>query len=322
MAYALATKDWTLAPFERDEIAKHREKIMTAGNFAGGGSLIPPQYIAELIEILRAQLITARLGVRMMTGLVGAPVLIPRLTGTTAANWIAPEGTTITASDQATGRVEMTPKKVASLVKLSNDLVTLGNPSVEAGVRADIIRSLQEAIDKAVFQGTGVSGQPTGLLNVTPALTTQAFTNTDAKTAHESLTSALKTLENNESLADNIKWAMSPTSYWKLASYTDATIGRPALMQQQVATFGGPVLQTLEGYPVFRSTLVSPAGTNDAYVGNWDDVMLGIWSQVEVVGSMEADTAFAADELWIRAIARVDVAVRREKSFIRVTSVG
>ena len=72
-------------------------KAQTAGNFSAGGSFVPPQYVAELIEFLRPQLVTQRLGVRMLTGLVTSPVIFPKLTAGATYYWVG-ERTAITDS--------------------------------------------------------------------------------------------------------------------------------------------------------------------------------------------------------------------------------
>jgi HK97 family phage major capsid protein len=87
VALAVATKNWKYAKFEEAEIEKHTDNVMKtqSTSFTAGGALIPPQYIAELVAYLRAELILERIGVRVMPGLQGSPIIIPKQTsGTTA----------------------------------------------------------------------------------------------------------------------------------------------------------------------------------------------------------------------------------------------
>lgn len=316
-AFAKATKDWSIAPFEKEECDKHMDylqKTMQAQSFSAGGSLIPPQFVNELIDMLHPTLITSALGVRIMTGLTGSPVVIPKLSTGASAYWIS-EGNAPTASDQSTGSLIMQPRKVGALVKLSNDLISLSSTAVEAGVRMDMIRTLQEEIDKQFFRGTGVSGIPVGLETLYPNEAVDYLT-TDAGTIYKSFTDFIKKLEEVNAVTPNFKWAMTPSSYWTLAGIVD--VSKRALLQAQAsATLGAPPIQTLIGYPIVRSTLVSSIGAGTSHIvwgGNWDDTILAIWNQIEVVGSTETSTAFQNDELWIRAIARVDYGVRRAAS--------
>ena len=317
-AFAVAKKDWTFAPFEKEECDKHRDmimKTMTAGDFTAGGALIPPQYIAELIGLLRPKLVAQALGVRMLTGLTGSPVIYPKIKTGFTGTWIAPEGTSITASDQITGQLNLTPHMAGALTKISNNLVLLSNPSVEQGVRDDLVNVLRETLDKAIFQGTGILGQPLGLLNWTPAITSDAdFDATDAGTALAELVLAAKSVENANASLDNAKWAMNPTSYWKLAGIVDAN-KRSILQTSDQSGLSGSTPTTLLGYPVVRSTLVSPAATDDAYFGSWDDFILAMWNVLEIAASTETSTAFEKNELWIRAILYADCGPRHEGSF-------
>lgn len=323
---ALGTKNWKLAPFEYEEIQKHvefQQKTMQAGDFSGGGSLIPPQYIAELIEFLRPEMITDRLGVRILTGLTGSPILIPKLTAGASYYWVAPESTAITASEQKTGRIELQPKKVAALVKMSRELVTLSNPAVEATTRTDIIRSLQEGIDTAFFQGIGSSGQPLGLSNWVPAILdaggTWSGNGADDYKDLNILKDLRKKLGNANALRGNIQWAMNVESWESVDRLVDGN-KRPFLQVDPADGFRA----TLLGFPARMSTLVAPTsgtGLNRIYLGNWEDALIAIWNQIQIETSTEAATAFQNDELWIKATALVDVGIRRNVSFCKQDAV-
>src|SRR3954451_17179663 len=63
----------------------------------------------------------------------------------------------------------LTPQKVAALCTLSNEVVTDSNSNVLDSVGQKMVRSVALAADKAMFNGTG-GKQPTGILNITPAL--------------------------------------------------------------------------------------------------------------------------------------------------------
>jgi len=331
-AFAIATKDWSVAPFEREECDKWRDvvsKTMQASSFTAGGSLIPPQYMTELISFLRPLLITETLGVRLLTGLVGSPVKLPKLNTGATAYWISPEGASVPASDQVTGNMEFQPHKVGALVKLSNDLVTLANPAIESIVRADIANALAEEIDKQFFQGTGTGGKPEGLSISQPAILVGDTAWTDNGTAAQNvpaLVAMVREIDENNALRGRLSWACNPTSYWQIAQLVD-TAGRP-LMQAQGISSAATSVQTdmILGYPIRRSTLVSPTGAaatdDNLYFGNWDDAVIGVWSTMEFAASTETSTAFEKDELWIRAFARVDYGFRRNVSFIKLADVG
>jgi HK97 family phage major capsid protein len=318
VAYATVTKDWDIAPFERSEIQKWREKTMQAGTPAAGGSLIPPQYSAELITLLKAQLVLEKAGMRVMDGLKGSPVIIPKITSGLTTYWIA-EGSGPTANDLGTGRLELQPRKCAALVKMSNDVRLLSMPSVEAAVRSDLVLALGEAVEKAVFAGTGLTGQPTGLDVWSPAINASTYSGADAGAAYKAWRDMQYQLELDNALTGKLAYVMSPASYYFMSGAASAVEKVPVFQQGFNTAWGTATPRQFGGYPVFTTTNCTPTAT--AYFANWDDVILAIWSQIDIAASDQTYTAFQNDELWIRAIIRCDVGIRREVSVCKMPSV-
>ena len=316
VAYATVTKDWSMAPFEQSEIQKWREKTMQAGTPAAGGALVPPQYSAELIGLLRAQLVLERAGIRVMDGLTGSPVIIPKISSGVTAYWVA-EGAGPTAADLGTGRLELQPRKCAALVKMSNDVRLLSLPSVEAGVRSDIVLALREAVEKAVFSGTGLTGQPTGIDLWSPTVNTATYTATDAGTKINSWKDMIYQLETDNALSGKLAYVTTPAAYWFLGKLVSATEKIP-LWPSYTSSLADTPPRSFMGYPVYTTT---SATSGVAYFANWDDVILAIWSQIDVAASDQTYTAFQNDELWIRAIIRCDVGIRREVSVCYMTTI-
>lgn len=317
-AVAAATKDWSYAPFEHEECQRWREKVdktLTATNFAAGGAWVPEQYVAELITFLRPELVSERVGARMLTGLTGAPVSFPKLSAGASYVWVSPEGTSISPSQQATGRLQLTPHKIAALVKISNDLSMLAVPSIEAAVRADITMALAEGIDKAFFQGVGALGEPRGLAN-TSGVNTAADSYTGADNVKlNALRSAIKKLASQNALRGRVAWVGNVNSWFAVETLASINEKIPYL-QPGAQTEATP--RRVLGYPFYFGTQVSPSGTDAVYIGNWDDAMIGMWSTVNVAASDQTSNAFEKDELWIRATAHVDFGFRRPESFVKV----
>ena len=59
----------------------------------------------------------------------------------------------------------------------------------------------------------------------------------------------------------------------------------------------------------------SPA-TGRVILGDWSQVMLGIWSEVDVLVNPYDSTAYARGGVKVRAMATCDVAVRHPKAFV------
>jgi HK97 family phage major capsid protein len=169
--YAIKTGDWSHAQFEAEVF--RQTKDMAAGNDSSGGYLVPTQAWPEMVEMLRAKAVVLQMGGTLLPDLTGSPVEIPKQTGGATAYWVG-ENEALTASDPTLGQLQLTPKSVGCLVKISNRLLRLSNPSAEQMVRADIAQVVGLAIDLAALRGSGTSGQPTGIAN-TSGINTKAW---------------------------------------------------------------------------------------------------------------------------------------------------
>ena len=156
---------WQHAEYEREVVAEHASTrtSMAAGKDSLGGYWVPEEYLPqEFVDLMRAKVVVYGMGARQLTGLTGSPVDIPRKTGNSTAYWVA-EGAAITESNLTAGSINMEPHACAALVKLSNRLIMLGNPSVEAMVQEDMATSLALKIEYAAIRGDGASGSPLGV---------------------------------------------------------------------------------------------------------------------------------------------------------------
>ena len=115
-------------------------------------------------EMLYDRAVCIALGATVLDNLTGSPVEIPKQTGGATAYWPG-ENAAITGSDLTLDQLSLSPKAVGCLVKLSNRLIQLSNPSAEVMVRRDIATALALAIDLKALRGDGTSNTPTGIAN-------------------------------------------------------------------------------------------------------------------------------------------------------------
>lgn len=82
---------------------------------------------------------------------------------------------------------------------------------------------------------------------------------------------------------------------------------------------------SLAGYPFFSTTLMtgtaSPAAGNLIF-GNFNDLLLGIWSEFDVLVNPFESTAYTKGNVMVRGMATVDVALRHAESFAYADDVG
>jgi len=315
--YGIVTNDWSKSGFEKEVFDAVRTKLVDSGTSgAGGGYIIPPVYIAELIEMLRANITTVALGATMMTGLTGSPVEIPRQVGGATAYWLTNEDTAITESGVTFNQLVLSPKQVAGLVRISNRLLMLSNPAIEDLVRRDLAQVLALAIDLAALRGTGTNGQPKGIANTTGINTVTS----GGKFTFDVAQDMVYKLEEDNALRGNLGYVMHPAALTRLkkqkvAQFTGDTSGMPLVLPMTDQN-----LKDLLGYD-FKTTTQIPIdlGANnnqtEVYFGNWQELVIAQWGGLEITASADASDAFLKNQTFVRAVMDVDIGVRHAESF-------
>ncbi len=318
--HAIRTGNWEDAGFEKEVFAATRKKAMEMGTGSAGGYIVPTIYIAELIELLRAESVVASMGATILNDLQGSPVQIPRQSGGATAYWVG-ENIAITASDLTLEQLSLTPKKVGCLVKLSNTLLKLSNPSAEALVRRDIAVALALKIDLASLRGLGASYQPKGI-NLQTGLNTVAIGTNGGNITFDHLIDMEYELAADNALRGKLGFIFHPCIRRnllkrKVAQYSGDTAGAYI-----VAPVTEQVFQNWLGYP-YKTTTQIPinltkadgTGLTEVYFGNWQELIIGQWGGMELMASQETSDAFEKDQTWVRILQEVDIAVRHGESF-------
>lgn len=331
LVVALKTRNHKLAEYELDvcqETNKRSGRHMENGALAdgerdlsadldtAGGYLVPNQVSSELIPLFRANLVTGQLGVTRMDGLTGGAFMIPKQTGTSTAYDVA-EAAAITKSQQAIGQVEMRPRELAALTVLSNRLLRLSNPAAEGMIREDLVKVIDLAQDLRILRGQG-NFQPVGI-TYTPGITTRSVA---AALSVDNLYNMIYDVEKNNAMGGRMGWAMHPRTWNGLRQLKDAegryiltTNGTSSGPDQNSGAKGGMLL----GYPFVTTTQVpitlGAGAASQIYFGNWADVVLANWFNLEISASNETSDAFQKNQTWIRIITEYDIVVKHGASF-------
>ena len=322
---ALVDKDWTNAGFEREchqailkragiaeapnngfyvpyEI-QQRDMTATTGN-AGGYVVATDNLAGSFIDLLRNRAVVAQLGATMMTGLVGN-VTIPKQTAAATAYWLTNEATAITESQMTLGQLALSPKNVGAYTELSRQLMLQSSPAADALVMNDLARVLALAIDLAALEGSGASGQPTGI-SQTAGIGSVTGTSIDYAKVLEFQTD----VAGGNALAANCAYVTTPA----VAS----------LLKQRVAFSstasplweGGILDGNLQG---FRAVATNSVTAASMVFGDFSQVVIGEWGMLELALNPYAN--FAAAISGIRAIQTVDIGIRQAGAFSRATSI-
>jgi HK97 family phage major capsid protein len=283
------------------------KRVITTAAPAGGpgANIIASDFRGDqFIDILRAQLVTQRLGATVLSGLVGN-VEIPKLKASAATGWVA-ENAAITPSDHQFSQVTMAPKHVGAITEFSRNMLLQSTPDIEQLIRADFAEILARALDAAAIKGGGAN-QPAGVLS-------QAGLDTSVSMAGGPTWGDVLDLINivEEANSMGTGFVMRPLAAKRLRETV-----------RVASTDSRFIMETpdeLAGYPAVRSTLVpiDTAPTPDATAiifGQWSGLLIGYWSAFDLLVNPYEATAYAKGNVSVRGMLTADIAVRHVESF-------
>lgn len=310
-----------------------RATYVTSGATTGGNLVATDLLADEFIEFLRNNAVMLQLGVRTMPGLVGN-VAIPRRSGVASTYYLSTQTTAITQSESLFDQVTMAPKNLAALSKYSRQTLLQGTPGIEELVRRDLTDGINLAIDLGILNGSGSSGQPTGIMQTSGIGSVAMGTNGGAVT--------LEKVVDLEAAVMNVNGAVNPgsvaylTNYKVLAALKKLRAGGstssdgPFLFNTDAARLGrGPTPGTLNGYPLAATNQVpsnltkgTSSGVCSALVmGDFSQAMVGFWGNGLEITVGEDQDDFSKALTSVRGIVTYDVAVRDPKSFAAILDI-
>lgn len=253
---------------------------------------------SQYIDALRNNLVARQMGVRIMSGLVG-DVEIPKFGSGTTAAWVA-EDSAVPSQDMTFGNVKLTPKTAGGMSEMSRNLLLQSSPDVETLVRDDLGFMLSKIIDSAMIQGGG-SNEPTGVL---AAAGTQSGT-----LASPSWQEVLGMIQlGEEANVTPNSWLMSPAAKKVLAgTEKSAQTGEYLMNNGQMAGIAG------------TSTNQVPSagdGVANVILGDWSQMILGIWSEADLLVNPYESDAYARGAVKVRVMSTLDLALRHPEAFI------
>jgi HK97 family phage major capsid protein len=248
-------------------------------------------------------------------------ITLPALTADAAAAWVAENGA-ISETDPTAQTITVTPTKVAALTKFSREAADDSNPEVAALVMQNLARSIGLAIDLGFYYGSGSSNQPTGLAS-TAGITTQFMgTNGAAPTNLDFLLTALSTLEQNNADMSKAVIVLHARTMNELFQLKD-TQNRYLL---ESVSAGGQTVRSIEGVPIFTSNQfplneTRGTGTTCSSAFAYDASQCLFVKAHDVRLEATKDAYFSNDQIGIRCIGRVGIAVPNPLAVVRVAGI-
>ena len=127
-------------------------------------SIAPTAIGQVLFDKLRAQAVVLGSGLRVM-GISSKAETWPTITGDVAPAMYSEAGA-ITPGDPTFGTITATPRKLAHLVQLDNEVIDDSSPAVVGVLNDHLLRLTALKLDQQLLEGSGTPPQVTGLKNV------------------------------------------------------------------------------------------------------------------------------------------------------------
>jgi HK97 family phage major capsid protein len=133
------------------------------GTDSEGGFLVPDEFERSLVEALREENVFRSLATIVKTS--SGDRKIPVVATKGEAAWIDEEGQ-IPESDDSFGQVSIAAYKLATMIKVSDELLNDNVFNLESYISQEFARRIGAKEEEAFFVGDG-SGKPTGIFNIT-----------------------------------------------------------------------------------------------------------------------------------------------------------
>lgn len=268
-----------------------------------GSVIAPDEWSSNFFDKLSAESVAIRSGIRVIR--TNRDVLhVPRIDSDPTAAWTA-EGGTITPSDPAYTDIPATPRKLASLTVVSNELIADSNPDVISLLEKQMTRALALKLDLGVFEGSGTPPEIRGLKNVV-GITTDAA---GVPTNFDPFAEAITVLESNNATATAI--VTSPEAWGALMILKEGTGSNTPILPGSV---GQDAARRIYGVPVFVTSQLTPG---DAYVFDGSQVVLVVRQDTTI--AVDSSRLFNSDQSEVRAIMRADLVVPNPLAVVHIT---
>lgn len=280
-------------------------------------SISPGELSTLLFDKLRASSVGLRAGFRVLTTDKDS-VTFPTLTADASPSWYA-EAAPISPGDPTFSTLAATPRKLAHLVQMSNEVIDDSDPSIVEILNDHLVRVLALKLDIGLFEGSGTAPEIRGLKNVAGIQTISLGANGGALSSLDAIADAINLLEAANTTATAI--VMAPRTFNAIRKLKSTT---NEYLLSETPTASTP--RTLFGVPVYVSGQLSIAETqgtstnaSSIYVFNAAEVVYVRRQEIEL--ELDRSRLFNSDQSELRAKLRGDLVVPNPTAVVRILGV-
>jgi HK97 family phage major capsid protein len=260
------------------------KRTMSAGSSTAGGNFIATEKIG-FFDALYAKTVLPQLGAVKLEGLAANTDLTGFSAGVTAG-W-ATEVADASSGDPTTASRSISPKRLTAYVDLSKQLLLQNNFSIQQYTTNSFLKAFAVAIEAAAINGSGSSGQPTGLLGTAGIGSVAIGTNGGAPTLAKIL--ELIQVVESANAGMNGKFLVNPKVVAKLKQ-TVIDSGSGAMIMPYMSYFMGQPEQ-IAGKETYSTSNVPSSlvkGTSGSVCsaiiyGDWENLVVGQYGGIDLV---------------------------------------
>ena len=293
----------------------HSRADLKASVDAAGGYTVATE-MQGLIPTLRNNMASVGAGAKLLTGLSG-DVAFPRRATDSAATWRS-EGGLSTQSDPTYEQVTLTPKRLTTHTEFTHQLLRQSSIDVEAEVRDTLFYAVANALETAVYSGSGSSNQPTGILN-TSGVNDGDHGSNGTILSWDNVVGLETMVATDNGMAAKMAYITNATAAGKMKTTLKSTYQGGYIWEMFTPLTKGMV----NGYDAYITNNISNSitrGTNSncsaLVFGDWSQLLIGQFGAVDlIVNPYSLDTY---GEIRVVVAGYYDIAVKQPKAFAAI----
>lgn len=273
---------------------------------AGSGGYLAGTKNVSFIDQLRNRSVAFRMGAQRMPG-QRESITVPKQSGGSTVTWLTNETSQAAESTPSFSQVASGPKTASVYTEMSEKFLRQSGPAGEAIVTNGLAADLAVGVDAAVVNGSGASGEPTGILNAGGVIAASG-----ASLSYGTVVAAQRAIADGNALLNpaTLGYATTPTVAEALKSRqrftgTDSPVWRGAIHEGEI-----------EGIRAMASRQIPTAAM---IFGDWSTIVIPEWGVLAVEVNPFAD--FKVGIVGARALWSMDVILQHPKSFVAITSI-
>jgi HK97 family phage major capsid protein len=285
---------------------------LNEGADTAGGVTVPTILTGGIIDLLRARSVMFAAGARTALLDTGKATTMVAIASDPVAAW-RNENADVAISDMTFAPISMTPKSLAVLLVLSDELMEDGVGLSDA-IQMSLAGAFAAELDRVGLIGSGVSPEPKGVSKVSGIGSYSMGTNGAALANYDPFIEALAILQ-TANAADPTACIIAPRTNKSMNLLKCATTNEPLPKPPAIANL--PFLVTSK-LPI-NETQGSSNAASRAVMGHYPDVVIGVRHELRI--QLLRERYAEKLQLAIRADLRADVAVLHPANFVNVVGI-